>query len=108
LHQPKVPRTVTAAWPGLSPQVRATAAETLFARSKWIDAFLGAVGDGKIKLGDVDPARIALLQQTGDASQRVRIQRLFAKAQLSKRTVVVANYRKALELKGDAASGKAV
>src|SRR5260370_26310905 len=106
--EPKVPALVLPAWPGLSPQVRATAAETLFARSKWIDAFLDAVGDGKIKLADIDPARISVLQQTGDASQRVRIQRLFAKGQLSKRADVVAAYQKALDLKGDSGRGKAI
>src|SRR5207302_852061 len=34
------------AWPSLSPQVRATAAETLFARSAWINAVLDAVEKG--------------------------------------------------------------
>jgi putative heme-binding domain-containing protein len=99
---------VLAAWPGLSPQVRATAAETLFARPAWIAAFLDAVEQGKVKTGEVDPARIALMQASADAKLRERADKLFAKSRLSKRADVVANYQKALLLKGNAASGKAI
>ncbi len=53
--QPKVPALVLAAWPGLSPKVRATAAETLFARPAWTLALLDAVERGKIKTGEIDP-----------------------------------------------------
>jgi putative membrane-bound dehydrogenase-like protein len=106
--QPKVPAIVLAAWPTFSPQVRATAAETLFARPAWIAAFLDAVEKGKVKTGEIDPARIALLQASADPKLRARAETLFAKARLSKRADVVAAYQKALELKGNAASGKAI
>jgi putative membrane-bound dehydrogenase-like protein len=106
--QPKVPALVLAAWPGLSPQVRATAAETLFARPAWIGAFLDAVEQGKVKTGEVDPARIALMRASADAKLRARADKLFAKSKLSKRADVVAAYQKALLLKGNATSGKAI
>jgi putative membrane-bound dehydrogenase-like protein len=106
--QPRVPALVLAAWPGLSPQVRATAAETLFARPAWIGAFLDAVEQGKVKTGEVDPARIALMRASADAKLRARADKLFAMSKLSKRADVVAAYQKALLLKGDAASGKAI
>lgn len=94
------------AWPGLSPQVRATAAETLFARPMWIHAFLDAVEKGKIKTGEIDPARIKLLQAFSDATIRGRAEKLFKGTQLSQRKDVVAAYQKALDLKGDAKNGK--
>lgn len=103
-----VPALVLAAWPGLSPQLRATAAETLFARPAWVGTFLDAVEAGKVKPGDVDPARIQLLQASGDKSLRERAAKLFAGTALSKRADVVASYQKALTLKGDAAKGKAI
>jgi putative membrane-bound dehydrogenase-like protein len=106
--QPKVPQVVLAAWPGFSPQVRATAAETLFARPAWITAFLDAVEKGKIKTGEIDPARISLLQASADPKLRERAEKLFAKAKLSKRADVVAAYQKALDLKGDTTRGKAL
>jgi putative membrane-bound dehydrogenase-like protein len=105
---PGVPAIVLDAWPGLSPQLRATAAETLFARPGWVAAFLDAVEAGTVKPGDVDPARIQLLQASGDDKVRARAARLFATATLSKRQDVVAAYQKALTLKGDLARGKAI
>src|SRR5262249_19392781 len=47
-----VPGLLLDVWPGLSPQLRATAAESLFARPAWVAAFLDAVEQGKVKPGD--------------------------------------------------------
>jgi putative membrane-bound dehydrogenase-like protein len=105
---PGVPRLVLGAWPGLSPQLRATAAETLFSRPAWVSAFLDAVVKGEVKPGDVDPARIALLQASADPRLRARAAGLFAGTRLGKRQDVVAAYRKALDLKGDPQKGKAL
>jgi putative membrane-bound dehydrogenase-like protein len=104
--QASVPDVVINAWPNLSPLVRVTAAETLFARSTWINTFLDAVEKGKIKTGEVDPARIKLLQVFADTKIRGRAEKLFAGTQLSKRKDVVDAYQKSLTLKGDAKNGK--
>jgi putative heme-binding domain-containing protein len=96
------------AWPGLSPQLRATATETLFARPVWVSAFLDAVEQGKVKSAEVDPARMSLLQASADERTRTRAARLFAGARLGKRQEVVAAYQGALELKGDSVRGKAI
>ena len=87
--QPAVPGLVIEAWPGLSPRLRATAAETLFARPAWVAAFLDAVEQGKVKPGDVDPARVNLLQASGDERVRARARAMFAGARLGKRADVV-------------------
>jgi putative heme-binding domain-containing protein len=105
---PAVPGLLLTAWPGLSPQLRATATETFFARPAWLTAFLDAVEQGKIKPGDLDPARIALLQASADQRVRARAAQLFAGNKLSKRQDVVASYQKALQLKGDPARGKEI
>jgi putative heme-binding domain-containing protein len=94
------------AWPSLSPQVRATAAETLFARPTSIHTFLDAVENGKIKTGEIDPARIQLLQGFSEATIRDRAAKLFKGLQLSARKDVVAAYQKSLDLKGDLKNGK--
>jgi putative membrane-bound dehydrogenase-like protein len=106
--QPGAAALVLEAWPRLSPQLRATAAETLFSRPAWVTAFLDAVEQGKVGRGDVDPARISLLQTSSDARLRARAAKLFAGTGLPRRQDVVAAYQKALRLKGDAARGKAV
>jgi putative heme-binding domain-containing protein len=99
---------VISAWPSLSPQVRATAAETLFARPASVHAFLDAVEKGTIKTGEIDPARVQLLQGFADAKIRDRADKLFKGTKLSARKDVVAAYQKALDLKGDAKAGKEI
>jgi putative membrane-bound dehydrogenase-like protein len=106
--QPAVPALLLDAWPGFSPQLRASAVEAFFSRPAWISAFLDAVEQGKIKRGDVDPARIQTLQEHGDARLRSRAAQLFAATKLAHRSDVVAAYQKALRLKGDPRRGKAV
>jgi putative membrane-bound dehydrogenase-like protein len=105
---PAVPGLLLTVWPELSPQLRATAAESLFARPAWITAFLDAVEKGKVKPGEIDPARVTLLQASANERIRDRAAKLFAGARLSKRQDVVAAYQKALTLKGDPARGKAI
>jgi putative membrane-bound dehydrogenase-like protein len=95
------------AWPGLSPALRATATETLFSRPAWISAFLDAVEKGQVSRGDVDPARVQLLQKSTDDKIRTRAVRLFAGTTLARRQDVVTAYAKALQIKGDVARGKA-
>jgi putative membrane-bound dehydrogenase-like protein len=106
--RPEVAALVLDVWPTLSPALRATAAETLFARPAWVGAFLDAVEKGHVKPADIDPARIDVLQASADERVRARAKKLFAGAKLSKRQDVVAAYQKALDLKGDAAKGKLV
>ena len=99
---------VLEAWSSLSPQVRATAAETLFARPVSIHSFLDAVEKGKIKTSEIDPGRIQLLQAFADVKIRERAEKLFKGTKLSARKDVVAAYQKALDLKGDATNGKEI
>ena len=96
------------AWPGLTPPLRAGAVEALFSRPAWIAAFLCAVEQGQIGRGDVDPARIQLLQTHADARLRAQADRLFAATKPARRQDVLAAYQQALELKGDPARGKAI
>lgn len=103
-----VPRIILEQWQGMSPQIRATAAETLLARPAWVDAFLDAVEKGTVRPTDLDPARVQLLQKSADDKVRARAAKLFAGVSLSKRQDVIAKYQKALEAVGDAAKGKAL
>lgn len=103
---PGVPSLVIAAWPSQTPQLRATAVETLLARPKWIFAFLDAVEKEVIARADLDPARVALLLKHDDAAIRDRATKLFALTTLAKRQDVVDAYQKSLEMKGDVERGR--
>ena len=59
-------------WSGMSPKLRATATEALFARTTWIGAFLDAVEKGNVGRADVDPARLDLLKSYPVAEVRER------------------------------------
>jgi putative membrane-bound dehydrogenase-like protein len=104
----EVPGVVLAAWPGMSPPIRATATETLLSRPAWVSALLDAVEKGTVRPTDLDPARVQLLQKSADEAVRTRATKLFAGAARSKRADVIAKYQKAIELKGDLAKGKVV
>jgi putative membrane-bound dehydrogenase-like protein len=106
--RPEIAGIVLKAWPGMSPQVRATAAETLFSRPAWISTFLDAVATNKVGRGDVDPARLKLLQAHPDAAIRDRAAKWLAQTKLAGRAEVLAAYQKALKLKGDKVAGKAI
>jgi putative membrane-bound dehydrogenase-like protein len=105
---PGVPALLLEAWPGLSPNRRAGVLEVLLARPAWVTAFLDAVEQGKVNRGDVDPARIQVLQASADPQLRARAAVLFAATELARRQDVVAAYQRSLQLKGDRLRGKAV
>jgi putative heme-binding domain-containing protein len=105
---PAVPPMVLAAWPAMSPKIRASAIETLLSRPAWVGAFLDAVEKKTVLATDLDPARVQLLQQSPDEKVRARVAKLFAGGTPSKRQDVIAKYQKVLDLKGDAVRGKTV
>ena len=92
----------------MSPKMRATAAEALFARPSWTEAFLGEVEQGTIGRGDVDAARVELLKKYPDAGVRAPGRTGFRRTALTRRRDVVAAYQKSLQLKGDRGRGKAI
>lgn len=101
-----VPAIILTEWPGMSPKLRATAAETLLARPAWVIAFLDAVEKKVVLPTDLEPARVQLLLKSPDEKVRTRVAKLFAGTGPSKRQDVIAKYQKALELKGDVMKGK--
>ncbi len=102
-----VAETLLAAWPQLSPAVRAAAADALFSRPAWSAAVLEAIEAQKIAGSEIDPARLAVLQLHVDPAIRRRAAELTARLRGGARPEVVAEYRPVLELTGDAERGKA-
>jgi putative heme-binding domain-containing protein len=75
--------------------------EAFLSRPAWIGVFLDALEQGKIKRGDIDPARIQALQAQLAGPLRARAARLFAANGLARRQDVVSAYQPTLRLKGD-------
>ena len=103
-----VPAMVLAAWPSMSPKIRATAIETLLARATWVNSFLDAVEKKTVLPTDLDPARVQLLLKSPDEKVAARAAKLLGGTAPSKRQDVIKKYEKALDLKGDAVKGKMI
>jgi putative heme-binding domain-containing protein len=91
----------------MTPRLRAAATEVLFSRPTGVAAFLDAVEKETVSRADVEPARLELLRHYPDEAVRRRAARVLTVG-MARREDVVAEYRKALDLKGDRNRGKAV
>lgn len=108
LGDPAVPAILIDVWPKLSPRVRSGASDLVFSRAPWALEFLTAVAEGKVSATDVEPARLKTLEKSSDAALRQAATELLAKLKVGRRGDVLAQYRSALELKGDPKAGKLV
>jgi putative membrane-bound dehydrogenase-like protein len=103
-----VAKALVAAWPTLSPRLRAEATEALFARSQRLEVLLEAIEAGAIPLGDIEPARLQSLAKHASESIRRRAEPLLAKVTVSSRQDLIAAYQPALSMHGDASRGRQV
>ena len=92
----------------MTPTLRRCAVETMFSREAWLGSFLDAVEADAVKVSEVDPARVRVVQTQAPEATRSRIQRLFASHQLARRQSVIESYRAALTRLGDKARGEQV
>ncbi|MBW3595956.1 MAG: c-type cytochrome [Planctomycetes bacterium] len=104
---PAVAALLVQRWPSLSPSLRSRAAEALFSRDAWIPALLEAVEQGRIAPGDPQPGRLKLLAAHPDSAIAAQARRVLEQTQTTGRGELLAKFRAALELEGDAAPGKA-
>jgi putative heme-binding domain-containing protein len=105
---PQVGKTLIEAWPGMSPRLRAEAAEALFSRRERLQALVEAIDRGAISPADLDPARLAALAKHPDEAIRRRAEPIVAKVNLGGRQEVIETYRSVLGMSGDAARGRGV
>jgi putative membrane-bound dehydrogenase-like protein len=104
--EPEIGELLVEKYPRLGPQLRAQAADALFSRNAWLPALLTALEAKKIFPADLDPARVRLLTQHSDEAVAARARKLVAGLALSSRGQVVAQYRPALTMKGEASRGR--
>ncbi len=96
-----------AGWKGYSPEVRAAALAALTTRVGGVRKLLTAVEAGTVSPAHIDPARSAQLRAHPDAGVKALAAKLLGVGNPDRKRVIE-DYRAALELKGDAAKGKAV
>jgi putative membrane-bound dehydrogenase-like protein len=107
-NSPRVAETLLRPWGSYSPAVRREVLEALFARPERLPVLLSAIEQRHVLPGQLEPFRIEQLRKHRNARVRQQAQRLFARAMVSDRQKVVADYAAALQLPGDAGRGKTV
>ncbi len=103
-----VAHTIVDAWLGLTPRLRGTATEALFARSDRLSILLDAVEDEAIRESQLDPARIQFLLKHRDQQIRERASRLFSQQNATGRDKAITAYRGVLKMAGDISKGKTI
>jgi len=104
----EVSAALIGAWGGLSPARRAQAIEVLFRRVESLRAVLSAIKEGQLPARDIDSTRVHALLNHPDNALRAEAEALLKPANASSREEIITQYRKALELTGDATRGAAV
>ncbi|WP_298863436.1 PVC-type heme-binding CxxCH protein [uncultured Gimesia sp.] len=108
VNDDRVAGLILEAWPGLSPQLRMSAIETLFSRKIWLMTMLNAIKAGEVNPGDISPERVQLLKKNSDEKIRKLADSLFHKQRLTGRSDIVKAYQASLKLKGNPVNGKLV
>jgi putative membrane-bound dehydrogenase-like protein len=93
-------------WKGLTPALRREATEALLRQPQRIKLLLAAIEAGKVKAGDLDPARVRQLLNHKDQDIRAQARKLLQDIQPADRKEALARYQAALKLPGDPTKGK--
>lgn len=105
---PAAVEVILAQWPRLSPALRKQAEEAVCARPAGVAALFSKLESEEIRLADLSPGRLQLLQSHKDAAIKSRATALLAKLGTSSRQDVVDRYQPALALGGDIHRGRAI
>jgi putative membrane-bound dehydrogenase-like protein len=103
----KVAELLLEPWASYSPVLRREVLEALFARPDRVAYLLTALEQKKVQPNQIEPARLEQLRKYPDAALRQRAQALLAGRGSPDRRKVLEEYKSVLDLKGDAARGKA-
>jgi putative membrane-bound dehydrogenase-like protein len=106
VNSPQVVDVLLEHWASFSPTIRRAAQEAFFARSERLPRLLQAVETGTIRPQDLDLVYRQQLLQHPDPAIRNPAQKLLAQSGQEDRQKVVAQYRVALQLTGQAERGR--
>ena len=105
-NSPSVAAPLIAAWNQMSPQLRTTATEVLFARPDRTHALFDAVDDGQISLADIGTPRLQIAAKSRDSKIKNRATAFLSAMGSADRGSVLEKYQQALQLEGDSLRGR--
>lgn len=103
----KAPRLILAVWKSLRAEARTRAVGALVGRKEWIPKLLAAVESNQIEAAGVDMGARARLLENSDPELAKKAKALFASGS-SDRAKIMAEFKEAATLAGDAVRGKAI
>ena len=107
-QRPEVSDILLGGWRAYTPSLRAESLDALVSRPDRAAALLTAVEAGKVKPGDIDPARARRLTAAPDATLAARAKKVLKDSLPAARKGVIDAYRPALGLTADVGRGKEV
>jgi putative heme-binding domain-containing protein len=108
MAEARSPQLLLASWKTMGPELRGQVLDALLGRSAWSTALLDSVEHGEIAAAEIDAARAQRLLDSKDKVLSARAARLLGGNSNPDRQKVVAQYREATQLTGDAARGTEV
>ncbi len=103
---PTTAKPLLLAWGKLSPKLRSTATEVLFARSDRLTQLFDAVDADRISLADIGTPRLQIAAKSRDAKIKSRATEYLANMGSADRTKILAKYQSALTLDADPTRGR--
>ncbi len=107
-RSPVVAEELLKRWPDLSPAIRSTAEEVLFARPEWIAVTLTKLENQELPVGTFSNSRLQAVANGANADLKKRAQALQKLAGTSSRSEIVKQYSKVLTMPGDAGKGREI
>ncbi len=105
-NSPTVAPPLISAWKKMSPQLRATATEVLFARADRTHALFDAVDGGQVSLADIGTPRLQIAAKSRDQKIKARAAAFLSGMGSADRASVLADYQKAIQSEGDTMRGR--
>ena len=103
---PTIAEPLLLAWSKLSPKLRGTATEVLFARSDRLTQLFDNVDSDKISLADIGTPRLQIAAKSRDPKIKSRASKYLANMGSGDRSKILAKYQSALSLDADADRGR--
>jgi putative membrane-bound dehydrogenase-like protein len=107
LSEVRAARALIDRWPGFSPSLQDQVLDVLLSRAAWLPELLTAMEKGKVKAAQVGAARRERLLRHPRTGIRKRAEKVLGAA-TTDRARLLAAYKEALTLKGDAGRGRKV
>lgn len=105
-NSPTIAGPLLLAWSNLSPKLRATATEVLFARNDRLTQLFDHVDNGKISLADIGTPRLKIATKSRDATIKSRAAKYLTKMGSGDRSKILSKYQPALSLDADTDRGR--